>query len=139
MHPSSTIVRVRSRVLFGRALQHCPWDLPWYLWLAQDINRALVLSAGMPAESELNAHRMDCGFEKYKERRVVYVENMAVLGLQTKTVGKRMANIKTILNDRELLTHEHVPAGTDCELLGLRADGKRMELRMSSRRLEWAL
>ena len=40
-----------------------PVGLSWSLWFAQEINRAQVLSAGMPAESELNAHSMDCSFE----------------------------------------------------------------------------
>ena len=93
--------------------------LSWSLWFAQEINRAQVLSAGMPAESELNAHSMDCSVEKYKERFVVYVDNIAVFGLDAETVDKIMAKIKSSLNNRGLLTREHVPACTDCELLGL--------------------
>ena len=104
----------------------------WSLWFAQEINRAQVLSAGMPAETESNAHSMDCSFEKHKERFVVYVDNIAVLGLDAETVDKLMGKIS--LNTSGLLTHEHVPACTDCELWGLRVDGKRKELRMSSRR-----
>ena len=118
----------------------------WSLWFAQEINRAQVLSAGMPAETESNAHSMDCSFEKHKERFVVYVDNIAVFGLQAETIDKIMAKIKTSVNKSGLLTHEHVPACTDCELLDLSVDGKRKELRMSSRRywrikyaLEWDL
>ena len=118
----------------------------WSLWIAQEINRALVSSAGMSAESELNAHSMDCSFERHKEHFVVYVENIAVFGLDAEAVDDIMSNIKISLNNSGLLTHEHVPACTDCELLGLRVDGKRKELRMSSRRywriryaLGWAL
>ena len=33
-----------------------PMGFAWSLWFAHEINRAQVLSAGMPAESELNAH-----------------------------------------------------------------------------------
>ena len=105
----------------------------WSLWFAQDINRAQVLSAGMPAESELNAHSMDCSFEKYKERSVVYVDSIAVFALQAETVDQILAKTKTSLNSSGLLTHEHVPTCTDYELLGLRVDGKRKELRMNSR------
>ena len=119
---------------------------PWSLWFAQEIDRAQVLSAGMPGESESNAHSMDCSCEKYTERVVVYVDNIAVIGLQAETVYKIMANIKTSLNSNGLVTHEHVPVCTDCELSGLRVDGKRKGFRMSSRRycrfkyaLEWAL
>ena len=111
-----------------------PMGFSWSLWLAQEINRAQVLSAGMPTESELNAHSMDCSFERHKERVVVYVDNIAVFGLDAETVDKIMAKIKISLNNRGLLLHEHVPACTDCELLGLRAHGKRKGLRMSSRR-----
>ena len=77
---------------------------------------------------------MDCSFEKHKERFVVYVNNIAVFGLDAETVDTIMAKIKINLHNSGLLTHEHVPACTDCELWGLRADGKRKELRMSSRR-----
>ena len=70
----------------------------------------------MPAESELNAHSMHCSFQNYKERVVVYVDNIAVLGVQAETVDKRMAKIKTSPNNSGLLTHEPVPACTDCEL-----------------------
>ena len=56
-----------------------PMGFSWSLWFAQEINRAQVLLAGMPSESELNAHSMDCSFETHKERVVVYVDNIAVL------------------------------------------------------------
>ena len=69
-----------------------------------------------------------------------------MLGLQAEAVDNIMAKIKTSLNSSGLLTHEHVPAYTDCELLGLRVGGKRKDFRMSSRRywrmksaLEWSL
>ena len=81
--------------------------LSWSLWFTQEINRAQVLSAGMPAEPELNAHSIDCSFEKHKERLVVYVDNIAVFGLDAETVDKRMGKIKISLNDSGLLTHEH--------------------------------
>ena len=73
----------------------------------------------MPAESVLNANSMDCSFEKHKEHFVVYADSIAVFGLDAETVDKIMAKIKSSLNNRGLLTREHVPACTDCELLGL--------------------
>ena len=89
---------------------------------------------------------MDCSFGSYKERFVVCAENIAVLGLQAETVDKIRANIKASLTNSKLITHEQVSAGTDCELLGLRVDGKRKERRIRSTRgwrikysLEWAL
>ena len=61
----------------------------------------------MPAESELNAHSMNCSFEKHKERVVVYVDNIAVFVLDAETVDNMMGKIKISLNDSGLLTHEH--------------------------------
>ena len=73
-------------------------------------------------------------------------QHCSVWLVQAETVNKGMAKIKKSLNSSGVLTHEHVPACTDCELLGLRVDGKQKELRMSSRRywrikyaLEWDL
>ena len=64
----------------------------------------------------------------------MYVDNIAVFGLNKESVDSIMAKIKDSLNQKGLLTHEHVPANTNCELLGLRVDGVRKELRMSGKR-----
>ena len=45
----------------------------------------------MAAESELNAHTPDCSFERWKERFMAYVNNIAVLGLNREAVDNIMA------------------------------------------------
>ena len=94
-----------------------PMGFPWALWFAQEITRSQFLSAGMPADSELNAHSMDCRFEMYKERFVVYVNNIAVFGLHAHTVDEIMANIKESLKQWTSYTRARA------SLYGLRAVG----------------
>ena len=119
-----------------------PMGFSWSLWLAQEINRARVVAAGLPASAEINAHSVENTFLHHPERFIVYVDNIAVFGRDPKRVDQVMSRIVSELNQKGLLTHELVPASTKCELLGLHFDGVRKEISMTTkryRRIRWSI
>ena len=71
-----------------------------------------------------------------------YVDNIAVFGRDRAGVDQAMHKIISELNACGLLTHDHTPASSQCELLGMHIDGERREIRMTAKRhwrVKWAL
>ena len=141
---SSTRGRFAGRVF--PCIAALPMGFTWSLYIAQEINRARVVASGMPAESEVNAHSIENTFRLHSTRFIVYVDNIAVFGRDREEVDRVMGKIICELNRCKLLTHEHTPADTQCELLGMFVDGEKKEIRMTSKRfwrirwgLEWML
>ena len=60
----------------------------------------------MPKFCQWVCHSVDSSFDKHKGRFVVYVDNIAVFGLDAETVDNMMGTIKIRLHDSGLLTHD---------------------------------
>ena len=72
----------------------------------------------------------------------MYVDNIAVLGRDKARADGAMNRISSELNSCGLLTHEHTPAATQCDLLGMHIGGDRKEIQMTAKRywrIRWAL
>ena len=88
----------------------------------------------MPVASEINARCVDNTFSSHSKRFIVYVDHIAVFGRDRARADCAMNRIISELDSCGLLTHEHTPAATQCDLLGMHIDGDRKEIHMTAKR-----